>query len=136
MSRRAVSHCVQHSCRQEDDGFHQLQYAAYRDAYDAERKQEQPHDRVEHKGEERKRPAENEKNAPKQEFHHGVSTSANKVHYLLLRFRPCLGSVLRRLLRARAESAFFRSRMALFRSFSGSASRVRVRFGRRAKMSS
>lgn len=71
MSRwTAASDCAEDARREEDDGADKVKHAAHRDANHTKRQQQQPDDGIEHQSQERERPANDKKNAPKKEFDH------------------------------------------------------------------
>jgi hypothetical protein len=64
---------AKHTRGKEDDGLDQFQYASHSYTHDPERKQKQPNQGIEKEGEQRKGPANNEKNAPQQKTEHKTS---------------------------------------------------------------
>ena len=67
------SHFPQDFHRQRHKSPDGLEDAANGNSDEAEGEKEQPDERVEYKSEERQRPAENQQDAPKEEFDHTVS---------------------------------------------------------------
>lgn len=56
--------------RQENDGGHKRQRAAYSDSEEAEGKENKPNKRIQDQSSQRQRPAKHEQQAPEEEFNH------------------------------------------------------------------
>ena len=66
--RLPARRAAQQPRRQRDHSPHKLKHTAYREAHDAKRQQQQPHDGIQHQRDQRQRPAQHKQNAPQQEF--------------------------------------------------------------------
>ena len=71
------SNCADQARRQEDQGGDQSQRSMDRDPYQAEGKQDQPHDRVQKEREQGQRPAKNQEEAKQQEVEHAYPLERN-----------------------------------------------------------
>src|SRR6266851_5372570 len=70
-----VARAAQESSREQDQRAEEFKGALHGNPNDSKGKQQKPDERVEHQGEQGKRPTENQENAPEQELDHGRSPS-------------------------------------------------------------
>jgi hypothetical protein len=84
-----VARSPQNSCGQRNYRSQQIEYALHSNSHQPERQQQEPYQRIEHQRQKRQRPTQEQQNAPKQEFHHGIhlekAQPSHPINYTLVR---------------------------------------------------
>ncbi len=113
-----------------------------------ERQQDQPDKRISNHRQQGQWPAYNQKNAPQKKFRHDLNldlchpnvrsfrSDSSTMAWVAIALNQIIPSISFQPVSARAFSPFFRSAIAFFRSFSGSANVAFVRFGSFSKINS